>query len=80
VRTPQSSDALAGRVAAPSNDSEVGVTQLRPDQRQRYEQYDQISQVWALHDENDHGAFQLADGLTYDHCATDRYFIDVTDP
>ncbi len=80
IRTPQSSDATAGQFAPPAMTPEVGVTQLRPDQRQRYEQFDQIHQTWALHDENDHGAFQLADGLTYDHRAADRYFIDVTDP
>ncbi|NBU65576.1 MAG: hypothetical protein EBS29_13895 [Chloroflexia bacterium] len=80
IRTPQSGDVTAGQFVPPAMTPEVGVTQIRPDQRQRYEQYNQISQVWALHDENDHGAFQLSDGLTYDHCSADRYFINVTDP
>ncbi len=80
IRTPQPSDATAGQFAPPAMTPEVGVMQLRVDQRQRYERFDQMKQTWALHDENDHGAFQLADGLIYDHQSADRYFIDVTDP
>lgn len=59
---------------------EIGVTDVRPDTRRRYEVVDQTAQTYALHDENDHGAFMLADGLYYDHISADRYFLSESDP
>lgn len=59
---------------------EVGITDLRAEHRRRYEVVDQTTHAYALHDENDHGAFQRADGLTYDHVSADRYFLTDGDP
>ncbi|MEY2845313.1 MAG: hypothetical protein RL076_859 [Chloroflexota bacterium] len=59
---------------------EVGITDVRAESRRRYEVVDQTTGICAIHDENDHGAFQREDGLCYDHVSADRYFIHVGDP
>ncbi|MFN5341007.1 MAG: CocE/NonD family hydrolase [Roseiflexaceae bacterium] len=59
---------------------EVGITDVRAEARRRYEVVDQSAGTYAIHDENDHGAFQREDGLTYDHVSADRYFIRESDP
>ena len=80
VRMPQPADATAGQFAPVELTPEVGIVDLRPDHRRRYEMHDQTTQRLELHDENDHGAFQRADGLYYDHVSADRYFIQLDDP
>lgn len=80
VRTPQPADATAGQFAPVELMPEVGIIDVRPAQRRRYETHDQTTQLLELHDENDHGAFQRADGLYYDHVSADRYFIRIGDP
>ncbi len=80
VRAPQAHDAQAGQFAPPAGADPSHIIELRPDKRARYERFDQVTQQWELHDENDHGSFQLPDGLTYDHVSADRYFIREGDP
>lgn len=80
VRYHQAHDAHAGAFQAPAGTPTVGVTSIRPERRRRYECYDQVTSVWELHDENDHGAFSRADGLTYGHVSADRYILATNDP
>ncbi len=80
VRTAQAEDAGAGMFEEPAGTPERGIDELRPDARRRYERYDQVSMMWELHDENDHGAFMRPDGLTYGHRSADRYFIVTNNP
>lgn len=80
IRTPQPDDATAGQFAPVELMPEVGIVDVRPDQRRRYEVVDQTTHSYALHDENDHGAFHRADGLSYDHVSADRYFLTDGDP
>jgi hypothetical protein len=80
VRAPQALDAHAGGFAPPAGSDPSHIIELRPDKRDRYERFDQVTQQWELHDENDHGAFLLLDGLTYEHISADRYYIREGDP
>ncbi|MBM4413770.1 MAG: CocE/NonD family hydrolase [Chloroflexi bacterium] len=80
MREPQVSDQYAGDFAAPAGTDSSHIVEVRPDQRARYERFDQVTQLWELHDENDHGAFRMPDGLTYDHISADRYFIREGEP
>ncbi|MFM2309317.1 MAG: hypothetical protein RLY87_1438, partial [Chloroflexota bacterium] len=80
IRHEQHHDTGAGQFRPPAGTPMDGVTPVRPDSRRRYECYDQVTTVWELHDENDHGAFLRADGLSYAHVSADRYFVATNDP
>ena len=80
VRPAHPGDASADVFAPPAGTPVVGMTVRRPEQRARYERFDQVTSTWQLHDENDHGAFERSDGWCYDHRAADRYFITEGDP
>jgi hypothetical protein len=80
VRMQQLADGTAGQFSQPAGTPLHDCTIVRPDARQRYEHYDQVEQRWELHDENDHGMFSRADGLTYGHRSADRYMLTCNDP
>ena len=80
IRMQQPADEAAGQFSQPAGTPVHDCTVVRPDVRQRYEHYDQVDQRWELHDENDHGMFSRADGLTYGHRSADRYMCTSNDP